>query len=198
MLPGNGSTALMRLLGRAFDLRTIVVLAPAFSEFGRSLAIAGRHFHYYLLKEENNFAPVMHDLELIWRMEPSCVVFSNPLTPSGGLVEQEVLDVLLSRSEARRSWLVVDEAFVDFAPDAAREWAIPKVRGTQKAYRAAQPDQVLLPGRLAPGLYAGPPEHPGRPGALGRTLVGEHPGPAGGHLLRQPGGIRPKDPPSGG
>lgn len=127
VLPGNGSTALIRLLGRAFDLRTIVVLAPAFSEFGRSLAIAGRPFQYYLLSEQNAFAPVMSDLEGIWNMEPSCVIFSNPLTPSGGLVDSQILDLLLSQSESRRAWLVVDEAFIDFAPGEAREWAIPKL-----------------------------------------------------------------------
>ena len=47
ILPGNGSTALIRLLGRALDLSCIQVVAPAFGEFSRALAIAGRHFSLF-------------------------------------------------------------------------------------------------------------------------------------------------------
>ena len=125
ILPGNGSTALIRVVARAMDLRNIVLLAPLFGEFARSLAITGRHFSYLILKEKNGFAPTMQDLDRLWDMDPSCVVLTNPVSPSGALVEPEVLNSLMVQANRRKVWVVLDEAFIDFAPLAAREWSPP-------------------------------------------------------------------------
>jgi len=127
ILPGNGSTALIRVVARAMDLRSIVVLAPVFAEFTRSLAITGRHFSYLILKEKDGFAPTLRDLDRLWDMDPSCVILSNPITPAGGLVAQEVLQALMVQAHRRRVWVVLDEAFIDFAPEAARNWSPPLV-----------------------------------------------------------------------
>jgi len=127
VLPGNGSTNLIRLLSRALTMRDIVLLAPAFGEFSRSLALAGAHFHFYPLSEKNNFLPSERDQEKLWEQNPSCVILSNPVTPSGGLVDRQFLDTLLAQTRRRRAWLVVDEAFIDFAPEEARTWAPPLV-----------------------------------------------------------------------
>lgn len=125
ILPGNGSTALIRVVARAMDLHSIVVLAPVFSEFPRSLAITGRPFSYLVLKEKNGFAPTMRDLDQLWDMDPSCVILSNPVTPAGGLVDPEVLKSLLVQANRRRVWVILDEAFMDFAPREARDWSPP-------------------------------------------------------------------------
>jgi len=125
VLPGNGSTNLIRLLAKALTMRNIVVMAPAFGEFSRSLALAGAHFHFYPLSEKNNFSPTPNDLDKIFADNPSCVILSNPLTPSGGMVDQENLQNLLAQAERRRAWVVLDEAFMDFAPKEARDWSPP-------------------------------------------------------------------------
>ena len=127
VLPGNGSTALIRLVARALDLKTILLLAPTFGDFARALALAGRHFHHFFLKEENNFAPTMADVEDLWQQEPSCLILGNPLSPSGGLVDSSVLEAILAQAERRRAWVVLDEAFIDFAPAPAQGWAPAKV-----------------------------------------------------------------------
>lgn len=125
VLPGNGSTNLIRLLARALTKRNIVLMAPAFGEFSRSLALAGAHFHFHPLSEKNNFSPSQEDLDDIWASEPSCVILSNPLTPSGGVVDQDILNSLVTQSHRKRAWLVLDEAFMDFAPAEARNWSPP-------------------------------------------------------------------------
>ncbi len=127
ILPGNGSTALIRVVARAMDLRSIVVLAPVFGEFARSLAITGRPFSYLILKEKNGFAPTQRDLDQLWDQDPSCIILSNPVTPAGGLVDPEVLKSLLVQAHRRRTWVVLDEAFIDFAPEAARNFSPPLV-----------------------------------------------------------------------
>ncbi len=123
VLPGNGSTALIRLLARALTMPDIVLLAPAFMEFPRALAQFGAHFHFQFLSEHNHFAPTVHDLDQLWERRPGAVILSNPLTPSGGLVDTAMLDHLLAQAQSHCAWLVVDEAFIDFAPAPARAWA---------------------------------------------------------------------------
>jgi threonine-phosphate decarboxylase len=125
VLPGNGSTNLIRLLARALTKRNIVLMAPAFGEFSRSLALAGAHFHFHPLQERNNFSPTQDNLEKIWAGSPSCIILSNPLTPSGGVVDQAILNSLLAQARRKNTWLVVDEAFIDFAPAEARNWSPP-------------------------------------------------------------------------
>jgi threonine-phosphate decarboxylase len=123
ILPGNGSTALIRLVARAMDFRRILILAPAFGEFSHSLALTGRHFHFHMLPEAANFSPANGDLEKIWKAAPSCVILTNPVTPSGGLVDTGFLTALLRQSAARNCWVILDEAFIDFAPKASRTWS---------------------------------------------------------------------------
>lgn len=128
ILPGNGSTALIRLLARAMDLRSVALMAPAFGEFGRSLAITGRHFHYVIMQEKNGYLPTQADLERLWRDDPACVIISNPGTPAGGLADPAILDAMVLQASRRRAWLIVDEAFVDFAPEEAQRWSPPVVQ----------------------------------------------------------------------
>jgi len=122
-LPGNGAPSLLNLLARALTSRDILVLAPAFGEIARSLALAGGHFHFHMLNEREGFAPTAHDLDSIWQQEPACVILSNPLIPTGGLVEPEWLDQLMTTAQRRKAWVVLDESFMLFAPQAARDWA---------------------------------------------------------------------------
>lgn len=129
VLPGNGSTALIRLIARVMDLSTIVVMAPAFGEIPRSLALTSRHFHYLLMDEKNNYAGREGDLERLWDMEPNCVFLTNPVSPSGVCWDLEVIDQLIAQAKRRRCWVVLDEAFIDFASDEQASWSPGRVLG---------------------------------------------------------------------
>lgn len=128
VLPGNGVSSLIRLITRALDLKSLVLTAPVYGEFSRSMALHGRHFHYLVLSRKNGLAFGEDDLNRIWEEAPSGVVITNPTTPAGTRVETAVLDHLLDGARRRRVWLVVDEAFIDFAPPEAREWAPSRVK----------------------------------------------------------------------
>ncbi len=132
VMTGNGSTAIIRLLARAMDVRSIALIAPAFGEFGRSLAITGRPFHYVIMQEKNAFLPTPADLERLWRDNPACVIISNPGTPAGGLADPAILDSLVLQASRRRSWLIVDEAFIDFAPLELQKWSAGVVQRYRK------------------------------------------------------------------
>lgn len=123
VLPGNGSTAVIRLLAKSLDLHEIIIFAPVFGEFRRGFASAGRHFHYQQLNEANGFTVTRHDVDLLLEKDPTAVVVTNPSTPAGALSGNEDLEYLLQQAHRRRIWVILDEAFIDFAPKEAREWS---------------------------------------------------------------------------
>ena len=128
VLPGNGVSSLIRLITRALELKNLVLTAPVYGEFSRSMALHGRHFHYLVLSRKQGLAFCEDDLNRLWEEEPSGVVVTNPTTPAGTRVDTAALDRLLEGAQRRRVWLVVDEAFIDFAPSEAREWAPSRVK----------------------------------------------------------------------
>ena len=123
VLPAAGVTALLRMAARSLAGNFSVVVAPTFGEVCRSLAIAGRRFAYVVAPEHQGFALGRAQLGEIWDLGPGCVWLTNPVSPSGTVVEPEVVQELVEEAEARGVWVVVDEAFVDFVPGSVRAWA---------------------------------------------------------------------------
>ena len=116
VLPGNGSTALIRLMAKSLDLHEIYICSPVFGEFRRGFASSGRHFHYHQLAEANGFIVTRHDVDLLLEKEPTAIVVTNPSTPAGALSATEELQYLLEQAHRRGIWVILDEAFIDFAP----------------------------------------------------------------------------------
>jgi threonine-phosphate decarboxylase len=127
LLAGNGSTALIQLITRAIKPNKTVIYSPAFGEFYRALELNGWGYAPCYLAEKNAFAPGLADLEAAWRLEPDCLIMTNPISPSGTLVAMEVLDAALEQAQSRNAWLIVDEAFIDFAPHEARHWSLARL-----------------------------------------------------------------------
>ncbi len=132
ILPGNGSTSLIRLLAHALDFKSITVIAPNFSEFGRALAAYGHPFCNLVMTPQDNFAPSRGSLAAIWESSPACLILTNPTSPAGGLIEPAVLQEIFDEARRRDVWLILDEAYMDFAPDQARNWSLPLVRRHRK------------------------------------------------------------------
>jgi threonine-phosphate decarboxylase len=132
ILTGNGSTALISMLARALKPGYTVLVAPAFGEFTRALGLNRWQFEYHKLSEHNGFLPNGQDLENIWSSDPGCVIVTNPLSPAGSLIDPGWLEAHLTEAKKRGAWLVLDEAFMDFAPAEARAWSAGKIREYNK------------------------------------------------------------------
>jgi threonine-phosphate decarboxylase len=132
ILPGNGASSLIRLVTRSLEVKNLVLTAPVYGEFPRSMALHGRHFHYLILPAKQGLALGHDDLGRLWELNPSGVVVTNPTTPAGTQVSLDVLDQLLEGARRRRVWLVVDEAFIDFAPPELRAWAPQRIKEYQR------------------------------------------------------------------
>ncbi|AAR36381.1 threonine-phosphate decarboxylase [Geobacter sulfurreducens] len=110
----NGSTELIYLLPRLVGGGRGLVVAPPFSEYARSLTRAGWEVGYLDLAPEEGFAlaPALLDQRLAegWNL----VVLANPGNPTGSLIPHDDMVAVHRLCRARGTFLVVDEAFMDF------------------------------------------------------------------------------------
>ena len=118
LLVGNGSTELIYLIARATGPCRALVFAPTFSDYERAARIAGCGVGYVRLKESGGFMPDMDALKVA--LDGVGLLFlCNPNNPTGTLLDKGlVLDILKLASKAG-AFTVLDEAFIEYAPDAS-------------------------------------------------------------------------------
>jgi threonine-phosphate decarboxylase len=115
VLAGAGATEFIYLIPRILRPRRVLLVEPAFSEYRPALLQAGAQVDTWQLDPADDFrldpagllAALHPDTELVW--------LANPLNPGGTGYPRELLLSLADVLPAQ-VFLVVDEAFVDFAP----------------------------------------------------------------------------------
>lgn len=117
ILCGNGSTELIYLVVRALARGKVLIPAPTFSEYERACRMQqGTSCVRYALPREGHY-----DIDpdgFIAAMQGCGMAFlCNPNNPTGRIVKREALLALAEASRRMSCYLVVDEAFIDFAPE---------------------------------------------------------------------------------
>lgn len=115
VLAGAGATEFVFLVPRLLRPRRVLLVEPAFSEYRPALMQAGATVDTVRLDPAADFrldpavllAALRPDTDLVW--------LANPLNPSGTGYPRELL-LALAEALPPAVTLVVDEAFVDFAP----------------------------------------------------------------------------------
>ena len=117
-LPGNGSTPLFALFARTLRPRRALVVRPAFSEYQRALELAGSEIDVFDLDPEKNFT--LDVAQLLHRITPATdlLLLANPGNPSGARIEASKI-LTLAHALREQALVAVDEAFIDFCPDAS-------------------------------------------------------------------------------
>ena len=129
ILCGNGSTELIYLVIRALMPQRILIPAPTFSEYELA-AGDGREIVRYALKADHNFAinPDTFITAMAGGQKSSAqrmalptsvdmVFLCNPNNPTGGILRKSDMLKIAAAARDLKCHLVVDEAFIDFAPD---------------------------------------------------------------------------------
>lgn len=119
---GNGSTELIYMVPRALRPHRVLVPRPTFMEYERACVLSGSSKTVDLLLEPGNCFDVFPDAFIhVMSEDPPCdmAFLCNPNNPTGRLVARD--QVLECADEARKKgcYLVVDEAFIDFCPEAS-------------------------------------------------------------------------------
>jgi len=126
VLLGNGSTQLIYLICRALGCRKALVVAPAFSEYTNALKLAGAKVRHFLLGPENEFKFSLGEFAAEWEKELDVAFLATPNSATGRLIPRTVIEEIAQMASKMKRFLVVDEAFIDFAE---RESIKERVRG---------------------------------------------------------------------
>jgi threonine-phosphate decarboxylase len=157
VLPGAGSTPHIRMIARILFPERPVIVGPAFAEYEEALVAAGRAPCYVLAPEEKGFLVGPEVIEMAARLSPDLLFLASPANPTGRLLPDATFDALAAMSARTGCWVVLDEAFIDFAAAESREafaarterilvlrsltkiFAIP---GLRLAYLAGHPESI--------------------------------------------------------
>ena len=125
ILPGNGSSELIALLIDARAPKRTLILGPTYSEYSRELAISGSTQEYYHLKEEQDFRLDVDDLSRTLSEGYDFLIICNPNNPTSSAILHDDMEKLLTFCTEHDIFVMIDETYVEFAPDISAVTAVP-------------------------------------------------------------------------
>lgn len=151
-LAGNGSTPLFTLFARTLRPRRALVVRPAFSEYQRALEIAGTEIDVFDLYPAKGFA--LDACQLLQQITPATdlLLLANPGNPSGARIEAATI-LTLAHALREQALIAIDEAFIDFCPDAS---ILQAVASTPNLYVFRSMTKFYAIPGLRVGYLAGP------------------------------------------
>ena len=113
---GNGASELFVAIVHALRPKRVGILAPSFSGYAWAAQTVGAEICSIPLREENNFAMDMAQMESLCRQLDGIglLFLANPANPVGNKMEASLLETLLDVCEKRRITVVLDECFIAF------------------------------------------------------------------------------------
>lgn len=113
ILCGNGAAELIYAWCEAMKPSIAVELAPTFAEYSLGLERVGCKVERYYLNESLNFAPDKGLLDFLAQQKPDALVLCNPNNPTGQLIEQGLLEKVLTYCKENGIAVLLDECFMD-------------------------------------------------------------------------------------
>lgn len=146
VIVGNGSTELISLLIQTRKPKKALILGPTYSEYERELSLVGGSLTCYYLRAEADFRLDTADFcRVIERDGYDLVILCNPNNPTSSALNVGEIETILRQCQKSGSFLMIDETYVEFAPDVQEITAMPLVeqydnlmilRGVSKFYAA--------------------------------------------------------------
>lgn len=130
---GNGAADVLDRLAAVLKPKRVLLTAPTFAEYERTLA--GAEIRFHMLREEENFAVTERLLSDI-SDKLDAVYLCNPNNPTGRTIEPSLLAEIAEKCAKCGVYLVLDECFNDFLVDAERH--------TMKTKLAVFPNLIIL------------------------------------------------------
>jgi len=115
----NGSTELIYNLPAMLPGNKALIISPSFSEYVRALTQHHWESQHFILTPESNFAIDTEKLEQVLAGGVDLLFICNPGNPSGTLYPQRVIEKIYSLCLSAGTFMVLDEAFMDFCEEAS-------------------------------------------------------------------------------
>jgi threonine-phosphate decarboxylase len=120
IIVGPGAEALLNPILRFLQPRRALVPVPAFSEYRRVCEQQGIEFAPFLLQRSEGFQTPVDRLCQQLHAAPSGVfLLNNPHNPTGAILEAHEVRHIRETANACGATLLLDEAFIDYAPHAS-------------------------------------------------------------------------------
>ena len=117
---GSGAASLIFAVMRTISPKKALMLEPAFVEYSRASAAVKADVTTWLLTEENGFIPDFASLvRAVKERQFDLVILNSPHNPTGALYPKDALLSLIDAAEAHDIAVLLDEAFIDYAPQAS-------------------------------------------------------------------------------
>lgn len=118
LIAGNGVSELLYLFFQVVRPHRVLIPVPSFSDYERAARAAHCVVQHFGLRPEQGFKPDCRQLQQVAGIT-DCLILGNPNNPTGTLLTQNELLPVLETLQAGRSWLLVDESFLDFCEQRA-------------------------------------------------------------------------------
>ncbi len=115
---GSGVMPLLGAALCAFGPRAVLVPAPSFAEYSKVLSVCGAERRTLSLSPEEEFSlDAERVLAELKASGAQALLLANPQSPSGRLMRAKPLLQLYEAAQALGAATIVDEAFIDYAPE---------------------------------------------------------------------------------
>ena len=115
----NGSTELIYTLPAILPGKKALIISPSFSEYVRALNQHGWEIEHFVLAPGNDFSIDMGALERALSGGVTALFICNPGNPNGTLYPQHVVEAVYRMCLSSGTFLVLDEAFMDFCEESS-------------------------------------------------------------------------------
>lgn len=115
----SGSTELIYHIPAMLNAGHALIVSPSFSEYRHALDQHHGKWRHFILSPENGFALDMPALEHALKDGYDLLYLCNPGNPSGMLYPRQTIERVYRLCRASGTFLVLDEAFMDFCEDAS-------------------------------------------------------------------------------
>lgn len=145
ILVGNGSTELISLFIQLERPKKAMILGPTYSEYEREVSLGGGACLYYPLKEETGFQLDVGHFTAQLNESIDLLVICNPNNPTSTAITRQDMRRILDVCKQHGIFVMVDETYVEFAPNHESLTAVPLtryynniiiLRGTSKFFAA--------------------------------------------------------------
>ena len=117
---GSGAASLIFAVMHALSPKRVLILEPAFVEYSRASAAVNAQITTALLTEERGFIPDFESLlRAVKERHFDLVILNSPHNPTGASYPRNELLSLIDAAEGNNTSVLLDEAFIDYAPQAS-------------------------------------------------------------------------------